>query len=158
MIGASWATGSWTDAWAPGSWAGSVIPVEESALAGSASSQPVLDATITNHPMGNKLIVGSTNTVSLKGLKNTETRPPVYLDDATVELTALFDANDIAVAGTENIPMPYISGVGHSVLYRGAIPHYVALVAGQSYTRRITATDTDDNVRVFDKVIVAEAG
>lgn len=130
--------------------------VEDAALSASTSSDARLDATITAHPMSNALIVGSTNTVSLKGLRDTETH--LYLDDATVELTAILDSTDTPVAGTQNLPMPYISGVGRSILYRGAIPHTAALVAGETYTRRITAVDDDGNVRVFDKVITAKAG
>lgn len=132
------------------------VVVEVDALSASTSSAPRLSATINTHPMSNKLTVGSTNTVALKGLRDDETR--LYLNNATVVLTAIFDATLTPVPGTQNIAMPYISGVGRSILYRGAIPHTAALVADQTYTRRITATDAAGNVRVFDKVIVAEAG
>ena len=95
--------------------------------------------------MSNRPTVGLTHTVALKGLTR------LSLDDATVELTALFDHDGLPAPRTENIQMPYISGVGHSVLDRGAIPHHVPLVPGQLYTWRIAATDVDGNVRVFDR-------
>lgn len=154
-----WGPNVWgPNVWGAHVWGDGGALVEDAALSGSASSEPVLSASISGHPMSNALTVGSTNTVALKGLKNVETRPPLYLNDATVELTGVYDENDVAVTGTENISMPYISGVGHSILYRGTIPHTAALVAGQTYTRRITAVDLDGNVRVFDKLIVAAAG
>jgi hypothetical protein len=133
--------------------AGPIVP-ETSALTCDASSGPLLTATLD--PMENRLVVGSTNPATVRGLKNRETH--AYLDDATVVLTGVLDDADVPVAGTANLAMPYISGVGRKVLYRVVIPHTVPLVAGVQYTRRITATDTDGNVRIFDTAIIAEAG
>lgn len=158
-VDTSWEWGAWAqDSWDINAWAGwEPDPLAETlSLTAFTSSDVVLSATITDHPMSNTLVVGSTNTVSLKGLKNTETHD--YLDDATVVLTGILDSTDTPVVGTANLAMPYISGVGRKVLYQGLIPHTVALVAGQQYTRRITATDALGNVRVFDTAIIAEAG
>lgn len=102
------------------------------------------------------LVVGSTNSQSLVGLKDEDTK--VYPINATVKLTGLFDASGAVVPGTENISMPYVSGVGSKSLYRGAIPHTVPLVGGVTYTRLITATDIDGNVRVFTDQLPAVGG
>lgn len=129
---------------------------EASGLTASTASFPLLTATIQSEPMSNSLVVGSTNVVTVKGLKDVESG--LYLDDATVILAALLDTAGATVTGTANIPMPYIGGTGRSVKYRGVIPHTVPLVAGATYTRRFSATDTNGDVRLFDRPITAEAG
>lgn len=132
---------------------------ETSALTGSTSSEPVLTATILNYPMSNALVVGATNEISVKGLKRRNLDgTKVYLDDADVELTALLDSDGNPVPGTENIAMPYISGVGRSLIYGSVIPHTVPLVVGATYTEHFTAIDTDGNVRPLNKDITAIRG
>lgn len=102
--------------------------------------------------MSNTLVIASTNTVTLKGLKDIITG--LYPVNATVVLTALLDTAGATVAGTANISMPYVSGTGRSTIYRGVIPHTVTLVAG-SYTARVTVTDASGNVRRFDLAVIA---
>jgi hypothetical protein len=132
-------------------------PPEYFALSGSLSSGPVLTGTLTTLPVSNRLVVGSTNTVRLKGLKNNDERTYVG-EDATVEIVEIRDSTGVAVVGTEGIAMEYVNGIGRNTLYRGVIPHTVPLVAGETYTRVVTAEDVDGNFRTWEDEIVAEPG
>ena len=114
-----------------------------------------LTGTIIVAPLNNGLALSSTNTVTLKGLRNDVTK--LYPIDATVVFTALLDATGALVLGTQNISMPYISGIGRKSLYRCGIPHTVVLAPG-TYTARVTATDTTGDVRVLNRACVAKAG
>ena len=105
--------------------------------------------------MAETLTLNSTNSVRLKGLRNTDTN--AYPVDAAVVLTGLYDSLGVLVTGTAAIAMPYASGIGRLSIYRGAIPSTVTLVLGASYTAKITAT-SGANVRVFNVDCVALAG
>ena len=145
MIGASWATGSWTDAWTDNAWAGTPLAPETADLSGI----------IRLGPRRHVLVPDSTNTVTLLGLRNKAAK--LYPVDATVVVTAVLDASGAIVAGTQEIAMPYIAGVGPKSVYRGVIPHYIALVAGPA-TVRVTATDSIGNVHTFDHPCTVVAG
>jgi hypothetical protein len=118
-----WGPNVWgPNVWGAHVWGDGTVVAEVAALHGSASSEAVLAATISGHPMSNKLTVGSTNTVSLKGLKNMETRPLRISMTPPSSSPASSTRTTWPSQAPRTFPMPYISGVGHSVLYRGTIP------------------------------------
>jgi hypothetical protein len=62
------------------------------------------------------------------------------------------------VANAQNINMPYEAAVGSITEgYRGQIPANAALVSGQKYTERITATQ-GGNTRPFNVACIAVDG
>ena len=106
-------------------------------------------------PFRHCLANGSTNTVTLKGLRNNPTRS--FPINATVVLTAVLDESGAEVTDTQGIAMSYVGGTGAKSLYRCAIPHSVALTAGPA-TVRVTATDAGGNVHTFDHPCTVIAG
>lgn len=91
------------------------------------------------------LRIGSTNLVELTGLQDTVT--DAYPTDATVTATLSDDGTPVTDAA--DLPCEYVSGTsGASTTYRGEIPATVSL-SPKVYTLTVTATDTNDNVRVF---------
>lgn len=107
------------------------------------------------------LVVGATNEVELTKLHYKKTG--VLPIDAVVTCS-VFDSADVAVTGAQNIAMPYEAAVPAApplaaipAGYRGPIASTVALVLGQRYTERITATH-GGNVRPFVKHCLAVEG
>jgi hypothetical protein len=105
--------------------------------------------------MPSALLIGSTNVVELTGLRDEVT--DTYPTDATVVLDLLTTRAD-AVPGATGIPLAHVGGTsGAGSIYRGFVPHTVALVPGP-YVERITATDAGGNVRVFRQLVPARRG
>lgn len=101
-----------------------------------------------------RLKLGSTNALSITGLRVTV--GGTYPITATI-VVSLLDSTGATVTGAGGLACAYVSGTGKNSLYAGAIPSTVALVEGDSYTARVTAT-SGVNVRRFDIPCVAEAG
>lgn len=102
------------------------------------------------------LIVASTNLVNITNLRDITTG--VNPTDATVTGT-LIDSLGVNVTGAVNLPITYQAAVAGVIDagYRGSIPSTVVLVAGSTYTFRVTATATNGTVRRFDIPCVASA-
>ena len=102
------------------------------------------------------LIVASTNLVNITNLRDVSTG--INPQDATVQGT-LIDNLGVNVTGAVNLPLTYQAAVAGVIDagYRGSIAHTVALVAGSTYTFRVTATGSNGTVRRFDIPCVAAA-
>jgi hypothetical protein len=77
----------------------------------------------------------STNNIVGRGLR--DKNDGSYPTNAAVTMN-LTDANGNPVAGATGIVMGYVSGTGPQTIYRGAVPHTVALAAG-SYNAEVIA-------------------
>jgi hypothetical protein len=94
-----------------------------------------------------QLIVGADNDVELPDLQDTVDHS--YPQTATVSFTLYDDAGQ-PMTGATAVSMPFApDDNGPGGVYRGVIPHTVALVVNASYTLRVSATDPYGNVRPF---------
>jgi hypothetical protein len=93
----------------------------------------------------------STNNIRMRGFRDTNDN--TYPTNAGVTMN-LTDASGAPVAGAQGIAMPYVSGTGQQTIYRGAVPHTVALAAG-SYTAEVIAVVASGQRR-FVKPITVE--
>jgi hypothetical protein len=95
------------------------------------------------------LDIGSTNLITLTGLKDTVTGD--YPTDATVTATLYPSSSTTPVGGAENLVLAYVpTTTGAATQYRGVIPASVAAtLLIQPYLLIVTATDANNNVRVF---------
>ena len=102
------------------------------------------------------LYLASTNVIKVSRLKDRVTGD--YLDNATLT-AALFDADGSPVSGAEDIAFTFTAGVGSAPgHYYGAIPHTVALVAGDTYDLRVRAIAADESERLFRMDLTAKNG
>lgn len=102
------------------------------------------------------LIVASSNLVNITNLRDVSTG--LNPTDATVVGT-LLDSQGANVAGAVNLALTYQTAVAGVIDagYRGVIPSTVVIVAGQTYTFRVTATAVNGTVRRFDIPCIAAA-
>lgn len=148
----------WADGlWAPGLWADGLW--DDGSGGAVAGTLAVYVGTLTLEPGGKGVIYkDSTNAVTLSALQ--DELSGAYNETATVTLALLNDAG-VAVAGAEAITMPHVAGTtGASVAYRGELSEDITatLTERGKYRVKVTATDADDNVRVFTQDVMALPG